>query len=168
MCVCVLASCCTLSGIIHVIVTARCAVSALASWRADREGWCTTTDSFLATLEERTRSLARRADFHQKALDEVVETQEGMAASLQAARKAGEGAAATALAPVRVRCRNPKTETCTVVCSTTAYDKSREYDGRSKAAVDAFRGAIRARCKRDVCADDTNICTMYAVLPRGT
>lgn len=75
----------------------------MEKWRADREGWCARTDDSLTSLSENARALTRRAHNQQKALDEAAVEQEDLAASLKTARKAGDAAAAAAVAPVRVR-----------------------------------------------------------------
>lgn len=80
----------------------RSAVTLLETWRADREGWCHRTDDSLASLTEDSRALARRAHTQQKVLDEAVIAQEDLAASVKSARKVGEAASASAMAPIRV------------------------------------------------------------------
>lgn len=55
------------------------------------------------SLTEDSRALARRAHTQQKVLDEAVIAQEDLTASVKSARKVGEAASASAMAPIRVR-----------------------------------------------------------------
>ena len=54
-------------------------------------------------MTEDARALTRRAHTQQKVLDEAVLAQEDLAASVKSARKVGEAASASAMAPIRVR-----------------------------------------------------------------
>lgn len=88
---------------LRTLFRGRSAVTLLETWRADREGWCARTGDSLTSLTEDSRALARRAHTQAKVLDEAVTAQEDLAASVKSARKIGEAASASAMAPIRVR-----------------------------------------------------------------
>lgn len=88
-----------------MLLNRRRAVDGLESWRQDREGWCTQIDDSLTSQTEDARTLKRRTHTQQRVLDEVVATQEDLAASVKSSRKVGEVASASAMAPIRVRKR---------------------------------------------------------------